>query len=104
MLEGCTSLTAATLVEGVTETPEGLFKGCISLSKVGLPSTLTRLGDYTFYECKALKNNEWTSIVMPGQTTTDDLSKEAGNLLEEDYSYKLSYLFFQFRHTNINRY
>ena len=82
MLEGCTSLTAATLVEGVTETPEGLFKGCTSLSKVGLPSTLTRLGDYTFYECKALKNNEWTSIIMPGQTTTDGMAKEAGNLLE----------------------
>ena len=59
----CESLKSITIPEGVTELPDGtaqntyygVFNDCYQLETVNLPSTLTKLGTFTFQNCTSLK-------------------------------------------------
>lgn len=41
----CEELVRVTILGGVTELPEGMFMGCIRLSSIEIPESVTRLGD-----------------------------------------------------------
>lgn len=49
-----TAVAAIEIPEGVTELPDGVFKGCLSLTEITLPSNLVSVGGGCFYNCKAL--------------------------------------------------
>ena len=65
-----TTLETVLIPEGVTTLKDGSsnstygiygsFSGCTSLTSVTLPSSLTKIGDYSFYNCTSL-----TEIVLP---------------------------------------
>lgn len=57
--EGCTSLTNATVLDGVTEVPDRMFEGCTSLTSIQLPDSITTLGHQSF------QNSGLTSIQIP---------------------------------------
>ena len=50
----CSSLTEATIPEGVTSIGEMAFWGCSSLTEVTIPKSVTSIGDRAFYDCGAL--------------------------------------------------
>ena len=50
----CSSLTKATIPEGVTSIGEYAFSYCSSLTEVTIPKSVTSMEDRAFYECKAL--------------------------------------------------
>lgn len=67
---GCSSLEKVTLGEGITEIVDANvaylpFGGCTALATVELPSTLTKIGNYAFYELSALE-----SITIPANVTS----------------------------------
>lgn len=49
-----TAVAAIEIPEGVTELPDGVFKNCLSLTEITLPSNLVSVGGGCFYNCKAL--------------------------------------------------
>lgn len=49
-----TAVAAIEIPEGVTELPNGVFSGCLSLTEITLPSNLVSVGGGCFYNCKAL--------------------------------------------------
>ena len=55
-----TTLKEAEFKEGVTEVDYRYFEDCEALEKVTLPSTLTKIGDRAFMNCKNLKTIEWS--------------------------------------------
>ena len=50
----CSSLTEATIPEGVTSIGEGAFWYCSSLTEVTIPKSVTSIGYRAFYDCGAL--------------------------------------------------
>ncbi|MCD7744635.1 MAG: leucine-rich repeat domain-containing protein, partial [Lachnospiraceae bacterium] len=52
--DGCTSLTEATIGDGVTSIGSYAFNGCISLEEITIPDSVTSIGSYAFYECTSL--------------------------------------------------
>ena len=50
----CSSLTEATIPEGVTSIGEMAFWGCSSLTEVTIPKSVTSIGEMAFYDCGAL--------------------------------------------------
>ena len=56
----CVLLNSLTLSEGVEKLADtvnydnGAFSGCVSLTSVTIPSTLTYIGNYSFYNCTSL--------------------------------------------------
>lgn len=66
----CFALTEITLPEGITELPHGLFclpsgySGTGGISKINLPSTLTKIGGSVFFGCHGLR-----SIDIPASVT-----------------------------------
>ncbi|MCD7817834.1 MAG: leucine-rich repeat domain-containing protein [Lachnospiraceae bacterium] len=62
MFGECTALRRVVVAEGweyigdySSSTGSGPFTGCVSLTDVTLPSTITYIDDYAFYECKSLE-------------------------------------------------
>lgn len=53
--QGCEMLEEIVVPEGVEVIYEHTFSGCFRLSRVVLPSTITRIGDGAFKGCEALK-------------------------------------------------
>ena len=51
---GCTSLTSATLTEGMTQVYDGMFADCTSLTTVTLPTTITSITASAFRNCENL--------------------------------------------------
>ena len=49
-----TAVAAIEIPEGVTELSDGVFKNCLSLTEITLPSNLVSVGGGCFYNCKAL--------------------------------------------------
>lgn len=61
LVEGC---NATIIPEGVTSIGNGAFGGCRKLSSVTIPSTVTYIDAYAFFECNAIKS--MTSLIEPG--------------------------------------
>lgn len=57
---GCISLTEMVIPESVTSIGKAAFYGCINIGEFILPSTLTTIGDQAFYGCSGIKD-----IVIP---------------------------------------
>ena len=53
--EGCTSITAVVIPEGVTEIQDNAFYGCTSLETVTIPSSVTLLRNCAFCDCPNLR-------------------------------------------------
>ena len=62
--ENRTSLTNATIPDGVTHIDECAFQGCSSLTDIALPDSLTIIDSYAFNNCVML-----TSITIPNGVT-----------------------------------
>lgn len=60
-----TAITAAVVPEGVTDINNSTFKSCKSLKSIDLPSTLKTIGTEAFYECTALEEGTFRSLVPP---------------------------------------
>ena len=65
------SITTATLEDGMTTIPAYLFYDCTSLQTVTIPSTVTAVGSYAFYDCSNLKDvyysldlTSWNAITV----------------------------------------
>lgn len=77
MFSGCTNLTSVTLPENLTEIKDGTFENCIKLTTINIPASVTKvgshvfsdsgvvsldlshvteIGEFTFDNCKSLKN------------------------------------------------
>lgn len=52
----CPKLTAISIPEGTTIIPASFCANNKLLVRVSLPSTVTNIGDYAFYSCKAMRN------------------------------------------------
>ena len=64
LLGGCGSKTAA-FEPGITEIPDGAFKGKYSLLSAEIPDTVTRIGNDAFSGCESLK-----TIAIPDSVTS----------------------------------
>ena len=53
--EGCTSITAVVIPDGVTEIQDNAFYGCTSLETVAIPSSVTLLRNCAFCDCPNLR-------------------------------------------------
>ena len=53
--EGCTSITAVVIPDGVTEIQDNAFYGCTSLETVTIPSGVTLLRNCAFCDCPNLR-------------------------------------------------
>lgn len=53
--EGCTSITAVVIPDGVTEIQDNAFYGCTSLETVTIPSSVTLLRNCAFCDCPNLR-------------------------------------------------
>ena len=62
--EGCISLTSVNIPSSVTEIGEWAFQSCSSLTNINIPSSVTRIGDGAFSGCSSL-----TSINIPSSVT-----------------------------------
>lgn len=51
---GCTSLTEATIGNGITSVPDNAFSDCSHLSNVVIPNSVTNIGDWAFSRCGGL--------------------------------------------------
>ena len=70
----CSSLTEATIPEGVTSIGEMAFWGCSSLTEVTIPKSVTSIGDRAFYDCGALATVYYGGL----QEDWDALKKNIG--------------------------
>ena len=52
--EGCISLTSITIPDSVTEIGEYAFRGCTSLTSVTIGNGVTSIGQRAFYNCTSL--------------------------------------------------
>ena len=62
--DGCISLTEITIPESVTSI-ESTFEGCTSLTEITIPNSVTSIGYYTFSDCTRL-----TKITIPDSVTS----------------------------------
>ena len=62
--EGCISLTSVNIPSSVTEIGVNAFKYCSSLTSVNIPSSVTEIGGSAFYSCSSL-----TSVNIPSSVT-----------------------------------
>ena len=63
--KGCIGLTSITIPSSVTSLGESCFKDCSGLTSITIPSSVTSLGDYCFSNCRGL-----TSITIPSSVTS----------------------------------
>ena len=61
----CTSLTSATIGNGVTSIGNYAFYGCTSLTSVTIPDNVTKIGGSAFQRCSSL-----TNITIPDSVTS----------------------------------
>lgn len=78
MIFDMTIVDTVTLMEGVTVIDEDAFSCAESLANINLPSTLTMIKPYAFWECTALE-----SIVLP-----DNVASIGANAFENCYGLK----------------
>ena len=63
--KGCLGLTSITIPSSVTSLGEKCFYGCRFLTSINIPSSVTSLGDACFLDCSGL-----TSITIPSSVTS----------------------------------
>lgn len=71
----CESLTEITIPEGVTTIGSYAFSHCAALSSVTIPSTVTKIEDKTFNECKNCKD-VYMHVTDPSKLTWTDEGKD----------------------------
>ena len=62
---GCISLTSVTIPDSVTTIGHFAFDGCSSLTSVTIPDSVTTIGEYAFCDCDSL-----TSVTIGDSVTT----------------------------------
>ena len=62
---GCIFLTSLVIPDSVTSIGNGVFFDCNSLSNIVIPDGVTSIGDWAFYGCRSL-----TDIVIPNSVTS----------------------------------
>ena len=65
--EGCINLTSVTIPDSVTKIGIGAFQSCINLTSVTIPDSVTKIGSDAFNNCTSL-----TSVTIPDSVTTID--------------------------------
>ncbi len=65
---GCSSLTNATIADGVTSIGAGEFSGCSSLTSITIPNSVTSIGDGAFSVGRANPGG-LTSVTIPDSVT-----------------------------------
>ena len=63
--EGCVSLTSINIPDSVTSIRDYAFSDCTSLTSITIPAGVTSIGSYAFYGCTSL-----TSIEIPDSVTS----------------------------------
>ncbi len=63
VFSGCTSLTNAAIEDGAKYVPECAFIGAGALTNIGVPASVTEIGDHAFEECSILKSFTFTGSV-----------------------------------------
>ena len=61
----CTSLTTATIGNGLNIIAGSTFYSCTNLTSVTLPNSVTNIGDWAFFECTSL-----TNVTLPNSVTS----------------------------------
>jgi hypothetical protein len=65
VFSGCTSLTNATIGNGVTNIGEGTFSDCSSLNSITIGNSVANIGGGTFAHCSSL-----TNVTIPASVTS----------------------------------
>ena len=60
----CSSLTKMSIPSSVTKIGDYAFEECILLTQISIPSSVTEIGNYSFYKCSSL-----TKISIPSSVT-----------------------------------
>ena len=75
--QNSTSLTNATIPDGVTHIDECAFQGCSSLTDIALPDSVTYIGYKVFFDCPSLK-----TVTIPASVT--DIGEYAFGYHDDD--------------------
>ena len=65
VFSGCISLTSVTIPESVTSIGSSAFYNCNRLTSITIPESVTSIGSSAFYNCSRL-----TSVTIPGSVTS----------------------------------
>ena len=63
--KGCLSLTSVIIPNSITEIKKVAFYGCSGLTSVTIPSSVTSIGERAFYDCSSL-----TDVTIPNSVTS----------------------------------
>lgn len=75
------SLKELVFEDGITEIPDRLASYCSKITELNLPSTITSIGAYAFYECSSLK-----TLKMPMSALYGNAFDECGNIASITYT------------------
>ena len=78
MLQGCTSLQSVAMWGKISELPDDLCNGCVTLKTISMSSTLLkqvrRIGKRAFYNCEKITSISWSN--MPNLQVVDESAYE----------------------------
>lgn len=81
VFKNCTSLRKVTLPEGMTEIPDEMFMGCVSLKHINIPASVREVTSGTFAYCKSLTDIDVQSDIFTYKGGSLYLKSESGDWL-----------------------